>query len=58
MGPHPAPPEWPKGPLTFVEWYSPLTNIAHRVSGSYHLYYILKANACTGICFQPRGLKT
>ena len=30
--------------------------IFNRVlSGSYHLYYIVKANACTGICFQPSG---
>jgi hypothetical protein len=29
LGPQPAPPQWPKKPLVFVEWYSPLANTAH-----------------------------
>ena len=28
VDPHPAPPHWPKNPLAFVEWYSPLADTA------------------------------
>ena len=46
MGPRPAPPEWPKGPLAFVEWYSPLTNIAHPRHGM--MYYVNKVKNSHG----------
>jgi len=37
LGPQPAPPQWPKEPLAFVEWYSPLANAAHVRHGMMYL---------------------
>ena len=39
LGPRPASPEWPKEPLAFVEWYSPLANTAHV---QHEMMYLVK----------------
>ncbi|KAL1672289.1 hypothetical protein EV122DRAFT_224995 [Schizophyllum commune] len=34
-GPHPAPEAWPKGPLAYVEWFSPLRRAPDGVHGMF-----------------------
>jgi hypothetical protein len=46
LGPHPIPPQWPKGPLAFIEWYSPLTNAAQARHGM--MYYVNKVKNSQG----------
>jgi len=41
--------------LTDTDWA--LDENDQKRSGGYHLYDILQPNACTGICFLPRGPK-
>lgn len=36
-GPHPAPAAWPKGPLAYVEWYSPTRSAPSGVHGFYQV---------------------
>ncbi|KAL1749637.1 hypothetical protein FB107DRAFT_225158 [Schizophyllum commune] len=34
-GPHPAPTSWPKGPLAYVEWYTPFRQSPSGAHGFY-----------------------
>jgi len=45
MGPQPAPKNWPKGPLVYIEWYTKLASTADIKNGM--MYRIRKASTST-----------